>query len=193
MKKIHIVIVIPLVLLALILGGTIGFTLGVASTKAGGRFLKSLIQDEEKANITAPITLKRAHFSLDHPRNWRIDKNDSDYDPDYMFSIDSPGNSYVMFIMGHAKTNPEQNIQQHLIAFEKLFEETKTERFSRYGNYCGTGVEMEGKMMGSQTKVRIFSAYEKGLSIIIIEQHPLADSAYVNEGLLLIEESFKLR
>lgn len=196
MKKRHIFgILVPLFLFAFIIGGVVGFSFGVASTKAGGRFLRSLVENEESANIKAPKTLKRAHFTLDYPRNWKIDKKDPDYDPDYMFSIDSPGNSYVMFIMGHAVTDPEKNIAEYVIAFNKLFEKPTMKAFKYYGKLSGRGVHMEGVIMGEPTEVRLFSTYEKeaGKSIIIIEQHPLTDSSYVDPGLQLIEETFTLR
>lgn len=193
MKKIHIAIVIPLILFTFIIGVVLGFSLGVASSDAGSSFLKSLVKDEEKANTTSPVTLKRAHFLLRYPRNWKIDKEDKDYDPDHMFSIDSPGNSYVMFIMGPAETDPEQNIQQHLTAFKKIFGETDISRFERYGDYRGKGITMQGKILGISTKVRIFSCYVNDRTTIIVEQYPIDDSALVSDGLKLIESSFQLR
>lgn len=193
MKKISIAIVIPLLLVALIFGGGIGFIAGVASTHVGGEVIGSMFENEEKANTAAPREIDREHFFLKYPRNWNVDKNDDDYDPDHLFSINSPGNAFSMFILGEVKTDPENNVQEQIDSFHKVLTNSTTIRFSRFGKYLGKGAIMEGTLLGIKTTIRIFSTYEQEKTVIVISQFPNADKELVWSGLSQIEHSFELR
>jgi len=45
-------------------------------------------------------TITRDSFSLKYPETWKIDKEDADYDPDALFSIDAPDDqNLIMFFV----------------------------------------------------------------------------------------------
>ncbi len=181
------------VIISLVIGGALGFVAGVASTKVGKAFFKNLFQDEMKADLTHPQQLVRDGFELEYPSNWKIDTEDSDYDPDHMFSIESPGNAFVMFVIGAGETQPEEILQIQIRQFEKLMSNTSMERFERYGRLSGKGAVVKGKILGSSTTVKLFAFNDRGQTLMITEQCPDEDLIRVKDGFALIEKSFVMK
>ena len=118
--------------------------------------------------------------------------DDEDYDPDAMFSIDSPGSALVMFIIGAGETKPEDTLQSQIRPFEKLISRPAISRFEKYGRYTGNGAILKGRVMGIKTTVRLFCFHQNGLTVMITEQCPDEDLKPVQAGLRLIEGSFSL-
>lgn len=110
-----------------------------------------------------------------------------------MFSIESPGAAFVMFIIGETRTNPEDHVQEQIAALRKIMDTPMISRFQRFGQFSGTGATLRGKIFGIRTTSKVFSFYENDLTVIIIQQYPDEDLKYVQEGLTLIESSFSVR
>ena len=113
MKRITPGVLVAAVILSLVIGGIAGFVLGIASTRAGKAFIRGMVEAEKNAEVTHPQKLVREKFELEYPSNWKIDAEDKDYDPDHMFSIDSPGNAFVMFVIGSGDTDPRRQSPVH--------------------------------------------------------------------------------
>ena len=181
------------VIVSFIVGGVVGFIAGVASTKAGSEFLDELVEQETQADVEHPKNMVRPAFELQYPGNWRIDTDDEDYDQDQLFSIESPGAAFAMFVIGQMETDPEQGLKNQLEAFGRIYQNAPATRFERYGSYAGKGAVLKAKVLGVATTARLFSMYEDGWTVMITQQCPDEDLKYVEDGLSLIEESFRLR
>jgi hypothetical protein len=193
MKKVSVSVLLIAVFLSLTTGGVVGFFLGIASTEAGAKFLKDLAEQEQFAETGTPKRLDRERFKLVYPGNWKIDAEDEDYDPDQRFSIQSPGGTYVVFVMGNLKTVPEENVQSQIKAFTKLMGSPGIERFESYGHHEGKGAAISGKILGTRVTVKAFSCFLEDMTAIIVQQYPDADLKLVEGGLSLIEKSFFLK
>lgn len=180
------------VIVSLIVGGIAGFFLGVTSTKAGKAFIKGIFEEEKAAEVSHPKQLIRERFKVQYPSNWSIDVNDEDYDPDHLFSIDSPGNAFVMFVIGSVEVEPEEYLQKQIRQFEKVMSTPTIVRFERFGSFTGKGATLRGKIMGISTTTRLFSFHQNDLTIMITQQCPDEDLKQTQAGLSLIENSFSL-
>ena len=164
--------------------------------KTQGQYAKAkedLTENEKKAEIAHPQKLVREKFQLLFPSNWKVDVKDKDYDPDQMFSIDSPGNAFVMFVMGNVETKPEETLKDQISRLRKLLGEPKIDKFEKYGKFSGKGATLQGKIMGIRMTVKVFSFYQDGFTVIITQQCPDEDMKDVQDGLTLIENSFTLK
>lgn len=193
MNRVPVGILILVILLALFIGAVGGFFLGVASTKAGAKFLEDLAQTEQQAETRTPQKLVRDRFELSYPGNWKIDVDDADYDPDQMFSIDSPGDTFVMFVMGDMETDPKVALKGQIDAFSELMGAHKMDPFDTFGQYEGKGAILTGKLLGIRVTVKMFCCFSDGMTAMIVQQYPDEDFKYVEKGLSLIEKSFTLK
>ncbi len=173
MKRVPVGILTAAMAMSLLVGGIAGFFLGVASTKAGAAFLINLVGQEQQAETGMPRKLVRERFELRYPKNWKIDVDDADYDPDQMFSIDSPGAAYVMFVLGNMETNPEDSLKEYIHSFSKLMDKPAIQPFETYGQIHGKGAILQGKLMGIKTIVKVFACYSQGVTAIIVQQYLL--------------------
>ena len=192
MKKVPVYILIISVIIAVIIAGTAGFVIGVASTKAGEDFLSDLAGGEQMAETANSQTIKRQRFELSYPSNWLIDTDDEDYDPDHLFSIESPGSSFAMFIMDTLELDPEESLQEQIEIFSNMMGNPDIENFTAYGQYKGKGAYLRGKMMGMSFTIKVFTGYINEQSVIIVHQYPDEDHKMVKDGLKQIEDSFKI-
>jgi hypothetical protein len=186
-------IVVIAVITSLAVGGIAGFFLGMASTHAGKTSIRSTLEEEKTAEVSHPKKLIREVFELQYPSNWHVDADDKDYDPDYSFSIHSPGNAFVMFDLGAGEAEPEDILQIQLRQFEKVMSNPAMDRFERYGRLTGRGATLKGMIMGSKTIVKLFAFGQDGLTIMIAQSCPDDDLERVQDGLSLIESTFTLR
>jgi hypothetical protein len=191
MKSSQSVTLILVVIASLVVGGVIGFILGVASTKAGKAFLEELLEEEQNADVAHPHVVIRDRFQLQYPTNWKIDVNEEDYDPDQNFSIDSPGSAFVMFAIGTEELEAEESLRIYLRQYEKLGS-VAIERFERFGRYTGKGAIVKDKSMGVRSTIKLFAFNQKGSSFMITQHWPDEDLKKVQAGLNLIENSFSL-
>ena len=196
-KKSNPGVLIAVIVVSLIAGVAVGFLggffVGVASTKAGREFLEDMVQIEEMANVKSPKKLVREKFELQYPANWSVGVDEDDYDPDHMFSINSPSATWIQFGLDDLETDLEDNIQVYVTAFTKLMASPRITRFSRYGRHTGKGAQLNGNILGSKTTIKAFSYSEGGVTATIVQQYSDEDLKYVKSGLDLIERSFSIR
>ena len=181
------------VVISLIVGVITGFFLGIASTEAGASFLEDIAEQESQAQTDNPTRLTRDRFELLYPANWKIDVADEDYDPDQMFSIDSPGATYVMFVLGDLETDPAESLQAQIDSFSQLMGTPVIQTFESYGKLDGKGAILKGKILGIKMTAKLFACYSQEMTVIIVQQYPDEDIEYVQNGLDIIEESFMLK
>jgi hypothetical protein len=179
---------------AILIGGLVaGFFLGVASTKMGEDLLESLVSDEQPADVANAVRLDRDGFRLDYPANWRVDKKDEDYDPDHLFTIESPGSAFVMFILGALDSDPGETLKMQREQHEKMMSDASFEPFPTYAGLAGKGATMKGRVLGIPTTIRIFTCNRDGTTVIMTEHCPDEDLKHVRAGFELVEKSFALK
>lgn len=180
-------------LFALGVGLAVGFVGGVLATKAGRAIFISLLERERPAQIAQPHLLAREQFQLQYPANWKLDREDKDFDPDHAFSIESPGSAFIMFHIGKATLEPAAVLQDQIAAFSKLMDRPAQTRFSQWGNFTGEGVVLHGRVLGIATTIKPFVFNQDGVSIIVVQHYPDEDQQAVLPGLKLVERTFALR
>lgn len=171
----------------------VGFFLGIVALNGGKSFISMLVEDETKADVSHPRELVRAGFQLKYPGNWKIDREDKDYDPDRLFSVESPGAAQIMFALGRVEVEPEKNLANQIAVFQKVMGSPPRQYFEKYGKLVGKGAIFRGSVIGSPTTVRVFSFGGRGRTVMITEQWPNDDTHFVQEGFKLIENTFSLR
>ncbi len=189
-------IVIGLVafILGIGLGGIGGFFAGAASTDFGGDLLRSAFITERTADVDNPKTISRKHFGLQYSGNWTEDQQLEYYEPEHYISIDSPGGSYTMLVIYDMASEPGENVDNHVTDYMTSLREVVRTRFSKWGQYTGTGIELKGKNMGYYpSRVRIFSFSSDKKSFTVVEQSYSEDEALTTPGFQLIEQTFKLK
>jgi hypothetical protein len=179
--------------ISLLIGGAIGFFAGVASTNAGMEFLENMVSTERLADIKETQKINRDKFKFEFPGNWSVNKHEDDYDPDTMFSVDSPGSTYVLFMFDDVETEPSENLQQQVEAFSNLMGKVSTSKYNTYGKLKGEGAIVKGKIFGLKVTVKIFTTFIHGTSVIIVQQSHDEDLRYVKNGLDLIETTFQIK
>lgn len=125
------------------------------------------------------LTIKRDGFSLNYPADWKIDTEDEDYDPDALFSIDSPdGENMIMFILFTEPVDAENLLQAQVDAFSgELVKKPEITSFNSWGNYKGEGKLLKGKLLGVFNGfVRIFVYGDENKTMLVVEQ--CYDKAY---------------
>jgi len=179
----------------LVVGGAVGFLLGLGATKAGKAFLNELASEEAPADVANPQEISRPHFALKFPGNWKVDADDEDYDPDQLFSIDSPGSSFVMLAITDVPMDPAEQVQAQVESFvPKVIRDPARTPFSRWGNYAGKGLLLKGKMiLGLPGGLRVFSHSSESRSFVVVESYYDEDLEDVGPGFKLIESTFELR
>jgi hypothetical protein len=181
------------VIASLLVGGVTGFFLGIGSTKIGKQFLEDMVEDEQQADVSNPSKVQREKFEIQYPSNWKVDTEDEDYDADTMFSIDSPGSTFVMFVIMPGLVDPDEMVQIQIEQFRKLVSTMSVTKLERYGSHTGKGAKLTGKTLGISTTTRVFSFKQDNMTIMITEQCPDDDRPLAQAGLKLIEKSFKLK
>src|SRR5262245_53949127 len=106
---------------------------------------ESLWESEQAADVRATKSIVRERFRLEYPGNWTIDVEDEDYDPDHLFSIDSPGSCHVSVIVYDAAIPAEQCVAAQVRSFvPKLVKDPVQTPFTRWGAYDGAGNRLAG-------------------------------------------------
>ncbi len=176
-------------------GGALGFGGGVASVKAARDFFGSLSRIEQRANVATRRSLNRPGFRFDYPGNWKLDSDDADYDPDHCFSIDSPGQSVIMFLIADSEADAKRRLETHVAAqLAKTMKDAKRTAFDHWGRYQGEGALLSGRYVGfTQGTIRIFVFAAGGRTYTIVQSTYDDDRANVEPGFRLIEQSFQVK
>lgn len=174
-------------------GSAVGFVLGVASVDAGRSFLEDLVTSEQRADVAAPRRHERPAFELWYPGNWHVDDKDEDYDPDHLFSIESPGSAVVTVSVNDVALDPTTLVAAQREALQKLMPSPKATPLTRWGAHDGVGVRLEGRMFGMKGTIVAFAAAQGERSFAVVMQLFDEDRAMVQPGFDLVERTFKLR
>ena len=181
----------------LVVGCGGGFVLGMLATKGGASAIAGMFATEQKADVGTTKSVSRDKFRFDYPGNWSIDTADEDYDPDSLFSVDSPGNCYVQFIVYDSAVDADEMVENQVEAFvPKLIKDPKRTRFVEWGAHEGSGVTLEGKILGvTPGSIRVFGAKsdEKDVAFTAVEMCFDDDMAQVRPGFELVRRTFELK
>ena len=176
------------------LPAVLGAFLGLVVGCAGGS--ESLVQTEQEADVRATKPLVRERFRLEYPGNWTVDEEDEDYDPDHLFSIDSPGSCHVTVIVFDAAIPARSSVEAQVEALvPRLVRDPVQTPFARWGAYEGEGVTLAGRILGLQHgSLRIFAheSEPEDLTLTIVEFCFDEDLPAVRPGFELIERTFEL-
>lgn len=176
--------------LALGVGLVAGFIGGVLATQTGRAIFTSLLESERPAQVARPRVLAREQFQLQYPANWKLKREDKDFDPDHAFNIESPGSAFIMFHIGKAAIDPEATLRDQIAAFSKLMDRPASTRFTQWGGFTGQGVVLRGRVLGIATTIKPFVFNQDGVSVIVVQHYPDEDQQAVLPGLKLVERSF---
>ena len=176
----------PPVALGVLFGVIVGCAVG----------FERLAQAEQKADVRATKPIVRERFQLEYPGNWTIDEEDEDYDPDHLFSIDSPGSCQVTVIVFGAAISAKSSVEAQVEALvPRVVKDPVQTPFARWGAYDGEGVTLHGKIFGVlKGSIRIFAheSAREDLTFNVVEFCYDEDLPLVRPGFELIERTFEL-
>lgn len=146
-----------------VVGCGVGFAAGVFSVQSARQFLVGLFASERPAAVTQPIAVERPAFRFEFPGNWSVDTKDSDYDPDHMFSVDSPGQSFVMFVIADGEVEPKTAVDEHASAqMARMMKDGRRTPLTTWGGRSCEGALISGKHLGlAPGTIRVFSFRER--------------------------------
>ena len=181
------------IVVAFLVGNVTGCFFGMGSTKLGKELLEGMLATEQPADVQRPRKLERPGFSLRYPRNWMIDVEDEDYDPDHLFMINSPGSCYTMFTLYDVGSDSKKSVKEQLEHFSKLVSSPQTTKFEKWGNYSGHGSDLRGRLMGLRAGFKIFAHSSETRSFVVVNLCFDGDREFVGPGFDLIERTFALK
>jgi hypothetical protein len=159
-------------------------------------YAEGLAETEEKADVRSTRPFVRERFQFEYPGNWTIDEADEDYDPDHLFSIDSPGSCTLSVIVFDAAISAKTSLDGQVEAFvPRIVNQPVQTPFTRWGAYDGEGVALAGKILGVMPgNIRIFAheSQREALTFTIVEFCFDEDLPLVRPGFELIERTFAL-
>jgi hypothetical protein len=187
--------VLAIAIICLMIGGGIGFFAGVLSVKVARDFLSGMFQNERAADVTQGVVIARPAFVFTRPGNWQIDTKDTDYDPDHMFSVDSPGQSFVMFFVADGDLDPATAVDEHVkMQTSKVMKDATQTPLTTWGSHSGSGILLTGKQLGMMSgTIRIFAFREHDKTYTLIESTYDEDRASVQPGFDLIAQTFRVK
>lgn len=175
-----------------ILCGALGFFGGVATSEIGRDFFAELSRVESPADVENPRKLKTDFYELKYPGNWNLDEDDSDFDVENYFLIESAGSNFVLFAFEHYESDLDEGLEFYVEEYEGMMRNPKITEFTRYGDLEGKGKRIEGKVYGNKTMVDIFCGAANGITVSVVEWIYLDEEKDVLPGFELIESSFVL-
>lgn len=186
-------------LLAFPMGAVVGFGVGIWFSGFGESIMEGLdgmeyeAAIERPAEVDAPTTIKRKHYQVSHPSNWKLDREDFYFDPDRYFSIHTPGNSYVLISFDARDITAEELLAETRAQCEEMIEVTGEESFSRWGQYEGTGVALTGSYAGFPSEIRMFCHVSEAGRFEVTEFRYTDSLMFTQAGYDLVESTFVLR
>jgi hypothetical protein len=140
--------------------------------------------------------ISRDSFSLKYPEKWKIDKEDSDYDPDALFSIDAPDDqNLIMFFVFNTVIDADEMLTEQVKALsESLLKNPEISDFTDWGRYKGKGKILKGKFLGTfKGHIRLFFYADKHKSMLVMEQVYDSATEDVKAELKSIIDSFTFK
>ena len=141
-------------------------------------------------------TITRDSFSLKYPDKWKIDKEDPDYDPDGLFSIDAPDEqNMIMFFVFNTVIDSDEMLTEQIKALsESVLKNPEITDFAEWGKYKGKGKILKGKFLGSlKGHIRLFFYADDHKSMLVMEQVYDSASADIKAELNSIIDSFTFK
>ena len=141
-------------------------------------------------------TITRDSFSLKYPEKWKIDKEDPDYDPDGLFSIDAPDEqNMIMFFVFNTVVDADEMLTEQIKALsESVLKNPDVTDFDEWGRYKGKGKILKGKFLGSlKGYIRLFFYADDHKSMLVMEQVYDSANADVKAELKSIVDSFSFK
>ncbi len=185
----------PIAIACFVVGCGCGFFAGVLSVKEARDFASGVFQDESAADVSSGVVVDRPAFVFTRPGNWSIDSKDKDYDPDHMFTVASPGQSFVMFFVADGDLSPETSVDLQVKAqTSKVMKDATQTPLTKWGGHAGTGMLLTGKQLGiTPGTIRIFSFRENEKTYTVIESTYDQDRANVQPGFDLVARTFRVK
>ncbi len=188
-----VVAVIATAIVAGSVGFGAGFLSGVFSTDFGKEMFEAVVAFEEPAEVSKTINHDQNRFTFRYPGNWKIDDKSEHFDPEYCFSIDSPGGNYLSFEFANVELSESDKINDWKDFFDKLLNIRSEESFVQWGSYQGTGLKIFATYLGEPVQVRLFCYSGDDCCFTVSEYFDSIDSSNVQPGFQLIENSFELK
>ena len=141
-------------------------------------------------------TITRDSFSLKYPEKWKIDKEDPDYDPDALFSIDAPDEqNLIMFFIFNTVIDANEMLTEQIKAMsESLLKNPEITDFTDWGKYKGKGKILKGKFLGVyKGYIRLFFYTDDHKSMLVMEQVYDSATDEVKAELKSIADSFTFK
>ena len=141
-------------------------------------------------------TITRDSFSLKYPEKWKIDKEDPDYDPDALFSIDAPDEqNLIMFFIFNTVIDADEMLTEQIKAMtESLLKNPEITDFTGWGKYKGRGKVLKGKFLGVyKGYIRLFFYADDHKSMLVMEQVYESATEEVKAELKSIADSFTFK
>lgn len=140
-------------------------------------------------------TIDRPGFKLKYPKDWTVAKHQPDYNPDRLFSIETPGSSHIQIEIFDAKPGMDvtQTMQDVLQALDGPAVETYSYGdFEEWGHFEGEGKHLKGKIMsiipgGCRVFVTVIPGKNKGL--LVTEFYMSEDLPEAHPGFNLISQT----
>lgn len=146
-------------------------------------------------NAQKNTTIEGKKYSLVHPSSWSIDKTDPDFDPETLFTLQSPdSSSMIMFIFLDMFIDNDEMLDAQVKEFRsQVIKNPESETaFTSWGRLTGKGMMIKGNLLGILPgTVRIFTWNNGERSMVIIEQYFDEDYDKISKDYKLIESSFK--
>lgn len=178
--------------IGVMIGNLLGFIVGAAVTASGQAMWEDFWSEEKPAEIQQTRLHDRSEFVLKYPNNWRLDTKDKFHDPDTNFSVQSPGNSIVSFVILDMESDVDQDVRDQSEYWKKHLKPVQQSTFTRWGRYKGKGVQLKGKFLRVYPfTVRVFSHTSTTRSFTVSAQYYDEDAKNVTPGFQLIESTFR--
>jgi hypothetical protein len=144
------------------------------------------------ADVKKPLVFKRETFELKYPSNWEVDKQHVDFDPDKFFIIKGSG-AAIRFKISDNESNVQENIAEFKKEYEGKIRIAKETEFTKWGQYEGKGLEVQGKLLDLiESTVKFFGFNHQGRSYFITIHYSDDNYPRAKAGIELVEKSFKL-
>ena len=142
------------------------------------------------------VTISRDTFALKYPENWKIDKEDPDYDPDALFSIEAPDDqNMIMFFVFNTVIDSDEMLKEQIKSLsEALIKNPEVSDFTSWGKYKGKGKLLKGKFLGVyKGYIRLFCYEDQHKSMFVMEQVYDSATDLVKAELKTIVDSFTFK
>lgn len=140
-------------------------------------------------------TIDRPAFTLKYPSGWTIAKHQADYNPDRLFTIETPGSSHIAIEIFDLRPgmNVSETMRDVLQALDGPAVETYSYGdFETWGHYQGEGKHLKGKIMSlipGGCRVFVAKIPEKGKGLLITEFYMSDDLPEAHPGFDLISQT----